>query len=68
MKKLVLILVLAFSFVSLGNAKQENLNNVTPSDCWDFADAVETYHCGGVSGCDLDYFEYAYNTCIELTQ
>ncbi len=75
MKKLVLILVLAFSFVSLGNAKQEkNLKTQTfnkllydPNFCWEFASAVEEADCGG-PGCDIDFFEYALETCIEMTQ
>ena len=66
MKKLVLLLILAFSFVSLGNAKQEKkdvkqcyVGNV----CADIADAITANHCG-YSDCDDTWWNYAYNECV----
>ncbi len=74
MKKLVLVLILAFGFVNLSNAKQESssvlqsinkLESVPPSTCWTIADAIEARHCGYV-GCDGEWWLYAYDECMNV--
>ncbi len=72
MKKLVLILILAFGFVSLGNAKQESkvpqsINKYYYIDpvCWEIADAIEAVHCGYV-GCDDRYWVQVYLLCVNV--
>ncbi len=66
MKKLVLILVLLFGFVSLTNANQvKNLLSNGPGEedhCWEIANAIEAEHCGYV-GCDYDWWAYAFEFC-----
>jgi len=70
MKKLVLLLILVFGFVSSTNANQEN-NLINQSydnsefvedHCWEIAEAVEAVYCGYV-GCDYDWFEYVFEIC-----
>ncbi len=79
MKKIVLIIAMMFSSVSLLNAttitdtnrknenpkSKEKIEKITPSSCWTLADAIETQHCGSV-GCDFDLWEEKYNECMSL--
>jgi len=73
MKKLVLLLILVFGFVSSTNANQEmNLihpspNKVIVDNYWIIAEAIEAVHCGYV-GCDYDWFVYAFEACENSLQ
>ncbi len=69
MKKLVLILMLSFMSINFSFSVETKSNSnlkyydYSPAICWDFATAIADLHGGSD-----DWFEYALNTCMELSE
>lgn len=70
MKKVILILVMAFTFVQL-NATTEDAKNhfnaTPPANCWAAAEAAETLICGS-PGCSFEVFDAVMSACLGLKQ
>lgn len=68
MKKVILILVMAFTFVQLNATTEETKNKFStapPANCWAAAETAETLVCGS-PGCSFAVFDAVMSACLGI--